>query len=134
MRVVHTFISEGSTNLKDFVLSTNDQPFEVKLGGYPESDLHVCYLVRDGLKWPRNGASSVDVKSRCFHLHESACYEVCSYVVVDESSQSENVTGLVTGEGVDVRSTGKRLDIVDGLRYVMEAWRQDLRHFESLDR
>lgn len=134
MCIVNAFVSEGAANLKDLVLPTNDQPLEVELGCYPEPDMHVCNLICDGLKGSRNSASSIDIEGRCFYFHEATRDEVCPYVVVDKCAQSEDITWLVTSESVDMRTSRKSFKIIDGLRYVVEAWRQDLRHLESLDR
>jgi hypothetical protein len=125
--VVNAFIPEDAPDLENLVLSADNQPLEVQLWCYPESDRHIRHLVRNGLERSCNRASSVYVEHWRFYLEKPSLYEGCSNVVIDKGAKPKGVGRLVARERVDVRPSSKRLSVVDFVRDVMQARREDLR-------
>ena len=133
MCVVYTFVSERAADLEDLVLSTYNQTFEIQLRCYPQFEWGIGHLIRDRFEGSGDCAASVEVEHGCFDFEEAGLNERCSYVVVDQRAQSEDVGWLVARERVDVRASGKRFGIVDFVGDVVQAGREDMGHLQGED-
>lgn len=133
MRIVYAFISESAADFEDLVLATNNQALEVQLGCNAEANRQVRHFVRDCLKGAGYCSASVDVEHGRLDFEKAGLDERCSYVVVDQGAEAEDIGWLVARERVDVRSSGERFGIVDFVWDMMEAGREHLGNLQSED-